>query len=200
MSAPDRATAGRLAGSYFDALYAREHDPWSFESSPYERAKYEHTLAALGEGRRYERALEAGCSIGVLTELLAERCDELLAVDVSPLAVGRARERLAHLPHVHVETRALPEELPAGPFDLILCSEVLYYWDAALLESATPRLAGALAAGGSLLAVHWRPATRDYPLLGDEVHDLLERRLGHLDHAVSHTGERYRLDRWDRPA
>ncbi len=200
MSAAERATAGRLAGSYFDALYAREHDPWSFESSPYERAKYEHTLAAMGEGRRFGRALEAGCSIGVLTELLADRCNELLAVDVSPLAVGRARERLAHLPHVRVETRALPEELPGGPFDLILCSEVLYYWDAELLESAAPRLAGALAAGGSLVAVHWRPATRDYPLLGDEVHDLLERRLGHLEHTVSYTGDRYRLDRWDRPA
>ena len=101
---------------------------------------------------------------------------------------------------MHVETRALPEELPAGPFDLILCSEVLYYWDAGLLEAAAPRLAGELAPGGSLLAVHWRPPTRDYPLLGDEVHELLERRLGHLEHAVSHTEDRYRLDRWDRPA
>ena len=57
----------------------------------------------------------------------------------------------------------------------------------------------ALAPGGSLLAVHWRPETRTYPLLGDEVHDLLAERLGRLDHALSRTAREYRLDRWDVP-
>ena len=43
--------AGRLAGSTSTRCYARDPDPWAFESSPYEHAKYEHTLAALGEAR-----------------------------------------------------------------------------------------------------------------------------------------------------
>jgi SAM-dependent methyltransferase len=81
----------------------------------------------------------------------------------------------------------LPEELPAGPFDLIVCSEVLYYWSRDLLLAALPPMVAALAPGGSLLAVHWRPGTRTYPLLGDEVHDLLAEHLGRLDHALSRT-------------
>jgi SAM-dependent methyltransferase len=188
----------RLERDYFEALYAERDDPWDFETSPYEAAKYDATLDALGT-RRFGRALEAGCSIGVLTARLAGRCDALLAVDVSERAVEKARARLAGLPQVRVERRTLPDDLPAGPFDLIVCSEVLYYWSRALLTATVPALAGALAPGGSLLAVHWRPPTRTYPLLGDEVHDLLAERLARLDHAVSRVEPEYRLDRWDAP-
>lgn len=199
MRAPERAR--RLDAAYFDELYLRERDPWGFESSAYERRKYRHTLAAIGApGRHVGRALEVGCSIGVFTELLAGRCGELLAVDASIHAVERARERVRGRRNVRVERRELPEELPSGPWDLIVCSEVLYYWDAELLREALPALVAELAGGGSLLAVHWRPATRTYPLLGDEVHDLLARELDDLEHARSATRARYRLDRWDRPA
>jgi SAM-dependent methyltransferase len=190
--------SARLERDYFEALYTEREDPWDFETSAYEAAKYAATVEALGD-RRYGRAIEAGCSIGVLTELLAARCDALEAVDVSVRAVERARARLAGVPHVRVERRTLPEEMPAGPFDLIVCSEVLYYWSRDLLLAALPPMIAALAPGGSLLAVHWRPETRTYPLLGDEVHDLLAERLGRLDHALSRTAREYRLDRWDVP-
>lgn len=190
----------RIGSSYFEQLYAEHRDPWAFETSAYEQRKYERTLAALGSPtRRFARALEVGCSIGVFTELLADRCDELLAVDVSERALGRARERLRDKPGVRVERRELPEQLPPGPWDLILCSEVLYYLDATTLTAAIPRLAARLAPGGSLLAVHWRPRTRTYPLLGDEVHALLGERLATFEHARSHVEPSYRLDRWDRP-
>ena len=78
----------------FDGMYAERPDPWGFETSPYEQAKYDATIAALP--RRYATALEAGCSIGVLSERLAAHCDALLGVDVAeaPLAARpRARAR-----------------------------------------------------------------------------------------------------------
>ena len=148
--------SGRLQAEYFDALYARDPDPWDFGTSEYERAKYEATVAAL-DGRRYVRALEIGCSIGVLSERLAGACDELLAVDAAQAAADAARERLGALPHVTVECRELPEAFPAGPFELIVCSEVLYYLDDAAFSATTTAIGRELAAGGSLLAVHWRP-------------------------------------------
>ena len=146
--------------------------------------------------RRATARLEAGCSIGVLTARLAERCDELLAVDFSAGRGRRARERLATCPRARGETGAAggAARRPLRPHRL-LRGPLLLGRGAA--RAGHGRLADALAAGGSLLAVHWRPATRDYPLLGDEVHDLLGERLGHLDHAVSHTGERTGIDRWD---
>jgi predicted TPR repeat methyltransferase len=163
---------GRLGREYFEELYAHSDDPWNFETSEYERKKYERTLEALG-GRRFRRALEAGASIGVFTEMLADRCDELLAVDVSERAVAEARRRLSGREHVRVERRTLPEEMSQGPFDLIVASEVLYYFPREEMLAVLQGFERELARGGTLLAVHWRRETRTYPLQGDEVHELL---------------------------
>ncbi len=162
----------RLGREYFEGLYAASEDPWNFEASKYEQNKYARTLAVLGE-RTFRRALEAGASIGVFTEMLADRCDELLAVDVSERAVAAARRRLSGRRHVRVERRTLPEEMPDGPFDLILASEVLYYFPGEEMLTVLRGFERELAQGGILLAVHWRRKTETYPLQGDEVHDLL---------------------------
>jgi trans-aconitate methyltransferase len=175
----------RLTAAYFDDLYAADADPWDFETSPYERRKYEATIAAL-EGP-YETGLEIGCSIGVLTAHLQHHVADLLAVDVSPAALDSARARV---PGVKFERRELPEDFPPGPFDLIVASEVLYYLDRPAFEAMLDRLQGA-----TVLAVHWRHPTRTYPMSGDEVHDALAQRLG--PPAYSAPTPDYRLDRWD---
>jgi predicted TPR repeat methyltransferase len=162
----------RLGREYFERLYAESDDPWDFETSDYEQNKYATTLAVLGE-RTFRRALEAGASIGVFTEMLADRCDELLAVDVSERAVAAARRRLSGRDHVRVERGTLPEEMPGGPFDLIVASEVLYYFPREEMLAVLQAFERELARGGALLAVHWRRETRTYPLQGDEVHELL---------------------------
>src|ERR671913_1915316 len=162
----------RLGRDYFENLYAESTDPWGFETSEYERRKYERPLESLGE-RRFRRAFEAGSSIGVFTAMLAPRCDELLAADTSERAVEIARERLAEQSHVRVERRTLPEEMPDGSSDLIVASEVLYYWPREEMLTVLRGFERELARGGILLAVHWRRKTETYPLQGDEVHDLL---------------------------
>jgi predicted TPR repeat methyltransferase len=162
----------RLGREYFEGLYAESDDPWNFEASEYEQEKYAMTLAVLGE-RTFRRALEAGASIGVFTEMLAERCDELLAVDVSERAVAAARQRLSGRGNVRVERRTLPEQMPDGPFDLIVASEVLYYFPREEMLTVMRGFERELATGGILLAVHWRRKTETYPLQGDEVHELL---------------------------
>jgi predicted TPR repeat methyltransferase len=185
----------RVAPEFFDELYAHDQDPWRFASSGYERDKYRDTLAALGD-RRWARALEIGCSIGVFTQLLATRCDELVGLDVSERALGLARERLARTSNVTLSLAAFPEEAPAGPWDLVVCSEVLYYLDADGFALATARLEAALEEGTSVLAVHWRPPTATYPLRGDEVHDRLTERLGRW-HSFDGRQPLYRLDRFE---
>lgn len=182
----------RLDRDYFESLYAGSADPWNFETSEYERRKYGRTLDSLGD-RRFHRAFEAGSSIGVFTEMLAPRCDELLAVDAVEKAVEIARERLVGQDHVRVERRTLPEEMPDGPFDLIVVSEILYYWPRETVLQALRLFEEVLAPGGVLVAVHWRKETRTYPLQGDEVHDLL---VGHTRLTNVETVEEpeYRLD------
>ncbi len=182
----------RLDRDYFEDLYARSRDPWSFETSEYERRKYARTLSVLGN-RRFRRALEVGSSIGVFTAMLASLCDELLAVDTSERAVGEARKRLAGFEHVRVERRTLPEETPEGHFDLVVASEVLYYLPRDTMLETLKLLEDVLAPGGLLLAVHWRKETETYPLQGDEVHELLVENT-RLARVTSVTEDEYRLD------
>jgi SAM-dependent methyltransferase len=192
------SVSGSLAPDYFDAKYAEELDPWSFETSPYEAAKYQATLNALPRPR-YENAFEIGCSIGVLTEQLAERCDRLLAVDVAERALERARERCAHLPHVLIERQRVPAWFPDASFDLIVVSEVGYYWSRLELGRAYHQFISHLAPGGHLLLVHWTPYVEDYPLTGDEVHDALISAGTHtLRRLVSCREARYRLNLLER--
>ncbi len=182
---------GTLAPDYFDGLYAADADPWRFATSDYERAKYEATLAALPH-EIYRDVLEIGCSIGVLTRQLAPRCEKLLALDVAAKALDQARARCADLAHVAFAQRQVPADWPAGLYDLILLSEVVYYLDRhdvmCLAEKA------AAASCGDVVLVHWLGAT-DYPMSGDEAAELFIRcsadRLRVLHQSRT---DQYRLD------
>ena len=185
-----------LDGNYFDDVYRANSDPWGFETSPYEHAKYAASLGALPRAH-YPRAFEIGCSLGVFTAQLAQRCDYLLGVDVSTQALAQARRRCAALPQVALQQMHLPDEFSTGPFDLITLCEVGYYWNLADLARAADRIAGALPAGGQLLLVHWTPPVHDYPLTGDEVHEFSLQETnaeGPWVHLGSQRHPQYRLD------
>jgi SAM-dependent methyltransferase len=188
-----RLTDSRTATA-FERQYQASADPWQYESSPYERAKYAATLAALPRPR-YRAALEIGCSIGVLTAQLAPHCERLLAIDFAATALARARQRLAATPTVAFRRMAFPAEHPTEQFDLIVLSEVGYYWSWDDLRLAKERIIGGLASGGHLLLVHWTPPIGDAPLNGDEVHEeFLYHSDDRLDHLAGERAETYRLD------
>jgi SAM-dependent methyltransferase len=185
-----------LPPGYFDDVYRANTDPWQFASSPYEREKYAATLAALSRPH-YGRAFEIGCSIGVFTAQLALRCSHLLAIDVSEAALAQARQRCANLPQVEIQKMQVPVEFPTGQFDLILLSEVGYYWSPADMARAADKILAALPPGGQLLLVHWTPVVPDYPQTGDEVHTFFLQKAepgGPLRHLTAERYEKYRLD------
>lgn len=189
-----------LPPAYFDQVYAESDDPWEFETRPYEAAKYAATLDALPR-ERYRSAFEIGCSIGILTERLAGRCDRLLSVDVAERALEQARARCRNLPHVRFRQMAVPDAFPDEQFDLIVVSEVGYYWDWDDLATAQRLIVEHLEPGGHLLLVHWTPFVEDYPLTGDEVHEafLAGAATGNsLRHSVGSRHETYRLDLFER--
>jgi cyclopropane fatty-acyl-phospholipid synthase-like methyltransferase len=186
-----------LDSDYFETLYREKADPWAFATSPYEQEKYARTLAALGE-TPVESALEVGCSIGVLTEQLARRCRRLVATDVSATALDAARRRCAKRPNVEFRLLQTPMDNLVGRFDLIVLSEVVYYWDTDDLQAFAEKLAEGLAIGGRLLLVHWLGET-DYPRSGDEAVTAL---FSHLPWPVvvdeAFRTSDYRLDLWRR--
>ncbi|MDF2443345.1 MAG: hypothetical protein JWR01_1548 [Subtercola sp.] len=184
------STTTSLPRDYFDDTYARHDDPWGFTSRWYEQRKRAVTLASLPR-QHFDRTLEIGCSIGVLTEQLAPRTDELLAVDIAPAAIERARERLAGHPNVHLGVADVAESFPPGTFDLVLLSEVGYYFDAETLKRVLARIAAALSPDGVFLACHWRHPVADYLQTGDGVHDLIAASAAKAGHTLlSHHLER----------
>ncbi len=190
--------AASLDATYFDGIFAQDDDPWSLASSAYEAAKFARTIAVLDD-RRYASALEIGCAHGVLTQRLAPLCADLLSIDIAEKAVAAARERCRDLPQVRFDCVAFPREKPAAAsFDLVLLSEVVYYWSDADIVAVGSWLRTQLPYGARLLLVHWTGAT-DYPQTGDDAVAKLRASLGTAI-LVEHTErtESYRLDLWQR--
>lgn len=185
-----------LTPDYFDSLYNADADPWQFATSVYEAEKYAATLAALSKPR-YRSALEIGGSIGVLTEMLAQRCDSLLSVDVSAMAQQRAIDRCQALPNVRFQLTQVPQAYPDERFDLTVLSEVGYYWCWDDLQKAQQLMLHHLEPGGHLLLVHWTPYADYYhnPLSGDEVHEsFLALPSSQIKHLGGSRADKYRLD------
>lgn len=151
---PLAATVRECGRPYFENLFASRTDPWSYTSA-YEQRKYEQTLEILPPGR-FGRALEIACAEGHFTVQLASRVDRLLATDISAVALERTRLRCAELGHVDFRRLdILRDELPGGGFDLIVCSEVLYYTGTpAALHLAAEKFVRTLNFGGCLVTAH----------------------------------------------
>ena len=164
-------------GEYFEAMYAHDADPWDFAGSWYELRRYGLLVAALPEPR-YRVCFEPACSVGVLTEMLAERCDEVHAVDVVDAAAEQARRRIARagLEHVHVRTADALGPWPRPACDLLVLSEFLYYTPVHGLDALLTDLLELCEPGGTVAACHWLGHSSDHACHGEDVHAALGRR------------------------
>jgi len=165
----------RLPDAYFDQMYAVSADPWRLQERWYEKRKFAITLALLPHPR-YRHAFEPGCSVGVLTEQLAARCDRVTATDVVPAALDATHRRLSQadgLERVTLLRRSLDEDWPSMDFDLVVLSEVGYYLSAAALRDMLDREVPRLTNAATVVAAHWRHRVADYPMTGDQTNDVI---------------------------
>jgi peptidoglycan/xylan/chitin deacetylase (PgdA/CDA1 family)/2-polyprenyl-3-methyl-5-hydroxy-6-metoxy-1,4-benzoquinol methylase len=150
----ERAERERMEGfdrHYFETLFASTPDPWSY-ATPYEQLKYEQTLALLESSGVVGRVLELACAEGMFTERLAALAREVLATDVSQIAVDRTAARCAHLSNVRVARLDIVRDPVPRGFDAIVCSEVLYYLGGReVVAELARKLAGALAPGARIV-------------------------------------------------
>ncbi len=188
------------SADFFEAKYREHPDPWNFADSAYENGRYQATLAALPQPR-YRHAFEPGCSVGVLTERLAARCDHVTAIEFSPTAATQAALRCVSLRNVSITCEALDTSTatrhPFAHIDLLLLSEIGYYFTESAWTDTANALIEPLPAGATVLAVHWLGTSTDHLISGDDVHCiLLAHPLLHLTHSERHP--HFRLDRWTR--
>ena len=209
--------------SYFDELYNDNTDPWQYQTRWYEERKRNTCLALLPQPH-YERAIELGCGNGVLSELLAHRCQDLISIDGNHQAVKLAKERLAALPHARVIQGIIPDKLfslkelleqrkPLSentsinqpPFDLIVISEILYYLSSSDIDVVINWALHNLALNGTLLCCHWRYAIDGFAMTGESVHQRLHQVFTNNNknqHSFNHQSQMidsdFLLDIWQR--
>ncbi len=136
-----------------ESLFERQADPWGY-TNDYEQTKYRQTLDLIPEGP-IDDVLEIACAAGHFTTQLAARARRLVATDISAAALRRAAERCSDHDNVRFEQLELGRDEIQGRYDLIVCSEMLYYMARrSNLEAAAAELAGALKPGGRLVMAH----------------------------------------------
>ncbi|WP_419804577.1 SAM-dependent methyltransferase [Terriglobus sp.] len=183
------------SAEFFAEKYRRAADPWNFATSEYEQCRYDAILAAL-RGRHYGNAFEPGCSVGALTEKLAAVCDHVEAIDFAVPAVATARQRCPR-PQVTFRVMGLPERLPLHGFDLLVLSEIGYYFTPEHWTAMVASMAETALPGTTFLAAHWLGVSPDHRMSGDEVHAILRANPKlQLQHEERHAG--FRLDRLER--
>lgn len=194
---PPAPDTGSVSAEWFESFYQRHDDPWGLDSRWYEERKRAVLLASLPD-HRYDRGLELGCATGVVSQSLAIRCGRLLSIDAVDAALAKARERLTGVPNVEFRRALLPDDWPSGRYDLIVLSEIGYYWDAPDLEKAIERILGSLTKEGHLVACHWRHPVANHPVTGDGVHVALRTQPG-LVSTVRHEEDDFLLEVFARP-
>jgi len=185
---------------HFEALYAASDDPWNVRGAWYEQRKRAVLLASLAKPR-YRSGFEPGCGNGELSVALAARCERLLASDGAASAVAAARRRMQHLAHtppcqLHIEQRCLPHDWPIGSrFDLIVISELAYYFDQAALARMIGAARDCLAPDGELLMCHYLPPFDDRITATEPAHGIAHATPG-LSHTLQHRDRLFMLDVW----
>ncbi|APU67579.1 bifunctional PIG-L family deacetylase/class I SAM-dependent methyltransferase [Christiangramia flava] len=158
---------------YFDKIYDQTDDPWNFETSTYEKDKYEQTIKSL-PNNYYNNALEIGCSNGVLTKLISTKCKKLLAFDHNQKVLNAAKSRCKELKNINFTIGDLKSYFPDGQYDLIIFSEVGYYFNKETLLKILSKIDRSLVIKGHFVMVHWTPYVASYSLTGREVHMIFD--------------------------
>ena len=120
----DREQAGQKALEFAENLW-KHGDFWEFETSEYERLRFARAVGVLQDAR-YARGLELGCGAGYFTRLLAPHVDQLVAYDISPTAIERARAAGGAIDFR--AGNAMDYAWRAdGPWDLIVMNDTICY-------------------------------------------------------------------------
>lgn len=174
---------------YLHALYSDTSDPWDFEHSDYEQAKFAATRAALSRPR-YTWAFELGCGNGQLARHLMEVCNRYTGMDAVAIAIEAARKAVPNATFIH---DFYPCPLPQDDFDLLILSEILYFLD----HDSLCKLASDIAVvwpHAEVLCVSWLGET-DHDLQGEAAIAIFTEALETYNFNCVKQTDGYRIDR-----
>jgi len=174
----------------FEEKFRVDIDPWNYRNSDFERYKRRLLIRACGAAKR-GRGLELGCANGETTKLLASLCLHLTALDGSPTAIKEARQRNSGGSRIKFVRAILPDQMPRGPFDLVVASEIAYYLTPHALQKLGQRLVRALASRGRIVVLHHRRLFDDAAQHSAIAHHVLCTQLRKSMNSVVHASYPY---------
>ena len=181
--------------SYSERIDEVHTDPWESEDRAFEVRKLALTMACLPR-IRYCSGFEAARSVGVLTELLAVRCNRLTSSDISPYSGHATQTRSGYDGASLIEEQSIREQWPSGEFDLVFFNEIAVLFRE---KEIGPLMACVLAStrqGAHVVGVH-RRGLANHPLSAERTHQM----IGESEHLVTvahHSEEDVLLDIWER--
>jgi ubiquinone/menaquinone biosynthesis C-methylase UbiE len=134
----------------FDRIVLLSDDSWN-HNTHYHRFLLKQVPANCGA------CLDLGCGTGAFSRLLAERCEWVLGLDLSPQAIQLARERSSGFHNVDFQVAdATTWDFPTECFDCIASIATLHHLP---IPETLQRMARALRVGGTLLILDLFQAT-----------------------------------------
>lgn len=138
-----------MAARDWDAHYAGEQMPW-------DTGVPDPHLVEVASALRPGRALEIGCGTGTNAVWLATNGWSVVALDLAPRAIARARQRAEDAGvtlDLHVAD-VLADPVPGGPFDLVFDRGCFHVFDEAAERAGfAEHVASVLAPGGRWLSL-----------------------------------------------
>ena len=81
----------------------------------------------LVDGWRYGTCLDVGTGLGHYAERASKFCNQVIAIDISKIAIQRAQTRLRHLSNIKLTVENIRTFAAEELFDLIILGDTLYY-------------------------------------------------------------------------
>lgn len=141
-----------LIRTFFEFKYIKK-DPYLTTIDEKEIIKLEKSFDLVKDSR-YKNILDIGCGEGYLVEKLIPLADRIVALDISKLALQRAEKRIRKDAHIDFIQKDILKYKPGENFDLIICSEILYYLQLEDVKTIAGKLIEWISPNGKLLLVN----------------------------------------------
>ena len=146
----------------FERLYRSEEDPWQIGEATTERYRgYVLQIEREKPPGGFESALDLGCGKGAFTANLIRLARSVTGIELSEIAVAKARVSHPSLTFLQGDARRLARmALPAGGYDLVVSSDLIYYLTPREAETFLLEIKRLLAPAGRLFLAAWSPGGR----------------------------------------
>jgi len=143
----------------FEELYRVEEDPWQIGSADARRYEiYLQTLERLKPAGGFASALDLGCGKGAFTARLAGLARSVTGVEISDIAVSKARSAHPDICFIQGDARRLSAmRFAGGSFDLVVCSDLIAYFSPPEAELLLGEVKRILTPSGRFFFAPWCP-------------------------------------------